>query len=306
MQCVIFILLISVERFVPHHTWEQLHIELECKSYLESFPFISNQNSITASIEGLFHSFTCMLFLFYAIPLSYFVKVYDEQINPSLLTYRREYFLSISAILQVMIIWGLYSVYLVGRFAGFVAAICIIIDFLVLLYFVCRLTGTIKHEISTSFGDTKSVNILNYRGYLCISTIFMTSIVIFSLGIMITLSAEWYLIVFDKDCKWLIGMFYNLDERANLFSASSFPIIYYQYLTIAFLITVIQFDITLICIAVLFAIFSVLKNCRRRSREETSFLLEAETSLASSEYTISGNHWSISPSNGSGNSVTAV
>ena len=301
IQSIILIILILTERYVPYNWWKQLQIEMTCRTYLQSFPYIPNQNSVTASIEGLLHSITCMLFLFFAILISYFIKVYDEKVNPSLLSYKREYFLSTCAILQVIFIWGLYSVYLVGRFAGCLAAVCIIMDFLVILYFVCRLKCSIKQGIST-YGETRANNIVLYRKYLCITIIFITSIIVYSFGILIAISAQWYLVVFDEDCKWLIGIFYNLDKQVNMFPAS-----YFKYLTVAFLMSVIQFDIILIFIATIFAIFSLLRKCRRGTQEEKSFLLEAETSLASSECTISGNYGSISTSNnGSGTSSTAV
>ena len=307
IHCIILIILIYIERYVPHSFWEDLHIELECRSFLESFPYISNQNLVTASIEGLLYSITCMLFLFFAILMSYYVKVYDEQINPALLSYRREYFLSICAVVQVIVIWGLHSVYLVGRLAGCIVAICITIDFLVLLYFVSRLRCSIKQGISTSYGETKVNNILHYREYLCISSVLVTSIIIYSFGIMLAISAQWYLVVFGNDCKWLIGIFYNLETTTVMFPEFNLLISFFKYLTIAFLITVIQFDITLISIATLFAIFSLLKKCKRGTKEAKSFLLEAETTLASSEYTISGNRWYfLSSNNESGSLSTAV
>ena len=283
VQCVAFAVLVSAERLVPLAVWkDELHIVLDCNSKLDSFPYVTTLNPITASVEGFFYSATCDLYLFLAILMSYFVKVYDDKTNPYLLSYRREYVIAIFAIIQFMCIWLSYSVYWVGRIAGFLAALCIVIDFLILLYFVCRLKCSIKEGASSSHGETRVRYIMLYREYMCICVVFMSSIVIYSFGLILAISTQWYLVLFD--CRWLVGFLYRI-QYSPTFSPETISNTVFHCLGIIYVITIIQFNIVLIVLTIIYAVSSIIRKCISKPQEDRPLLLEAETSIASSEYT---------------------
>ena len=302
LQSILIIASASFEHFLSEYFNSSLHLELQCTSPTDLFPFIASNNPITSSIDGLSYSANCLFILFLSILMSYFVKIYKTRMNPLLLSYRREYIFAVLAISQFLIVWVLFSVPIVGRAGGLIAAIFIVIDFFTLVFFVNKLRVAINDVRQESLGEVGAKYNIVYREYLCISFIFMTSIMIYTLGLLLSIAGQWYFVVLDlvttehNGCSWLVGIFYQVQLTPNLGTNQYFKIAFHC-LSLIVLITIIQFNCAVIFLTLMHVISNWVRKCRRVISEERPIMLDAETSLASSEYTLSDNYTSGTTSN---------
>eukprot|EP00800_Vazella_pourtalesii_P004038 TRINITY_DN14287_c0_g1_i1.p1 TRINITY_DN14287_c0_g1~~TRINITY_DN14287_c0_g1_i1.p1 ORF type:complete len:148 (-),score=22.00 TRINITY_DN14287_c0_g1_i1:28-411(-) len=110
----------------------------------------------------------------------------------------------------------------------------------------------------------------------------MTSIVVYSFGLIMAIFTQWYLVLFD--CWWLVGFLYRIQDNQTLGVNPVFDTVFHC-LGIIYVITIIQFNVILIVLTIIYAVSSVIRKCINGPQEDKPLLLEAETSIASSEYT---------------------